>query len=283
VALRQGKDESVNEYIRRFRDTRNQCFQIHLAEKQLAGLAFNGLRYYLKERLEGIQFFTLAQLHQRALSCESRSKETAKTIRHNVHIVECDKSSSNDESTEIYGAEIVWPKQAKSSACSSLQPVQKKWQEEVKFTFNVGKCDKIFDELLKNDNIKINHTVPSADELKRRAYCKWHNSFSHATNDCNVFRRQIQSTINEGRLKFQEMQVDTEPFPMNMIDFEGKRIPVRPNTSNKGKDKEIIISNAREVDGNHKISCRKVVAEKTFDGGETLKVTITTSSAGGQA
>jgi hypothetical protein len=71
VALRQGKDESINEYIRRFRDTRNRCFQIHLAEKQLARLAFNGLRYYLKERLEGIQFFTLAQLHQRALACES--------------------------------------------------------------------------------------------------------------------------------------------------------------------------------------------------------------------
>jgi hypothetical protein len=82
VALQQAKDESVNYYIRRFQDTRNRCFQIHLAEKQLAGLAFNGLRYYLKERLEGIQFFTLAQLHQRALACESRSKETAKTIRH---------------------------------------------------------------------------------------------------------------------------------------------------------------------------------------------------------
>jgi hypothetical protein len=77
--------------------------------------------------------------------------------------------------------------------------------------------------------------------------------------------------------------VDTEPFPMNMIDFEGKRILVRPNTADKGKDKEIIIGNAREVDGNHKISCRKVVAEKTPDGGETLKVTITTSSVGGQA
>jgi hypothetical protein len=57
VSLRQAKDESINDYIRRFRDTRNRCFQIHLAEKHLAGLAFNGLRYYLKERLEGIQFF----------------------------------------------------------------------------------------------------------------------------------------------------------------------------------------------------------------------------------
>jgi hypothetical protein len=163
-----------------------------------------------------------------------------------------------------------------------LQSVQKKRQEDVKFTFNVGKCDKIFDELLKNGNIKINHTVPSTDELKHRAYCKWHNSFSHAINDCNVFCRQIQSAINEERLKFQEIRVDTEPFPMNMVDFEGKRILVRPNTADKGKDKEIIIGNAREADGNHKISCRKVVAEKTPDGGETLKVTITTSSAGGK-
>jgi hypothetical protein len=59
VALRQGKDESVNDYIQRFWDTRNRCFQIHLAEKRLTGLAFNGLHYYLKEILEGIQFFTL--------------------------------------------------------------------------------------------------------------------------------------------------------------------------------------------------------------------------------
>jgi hypothetical protein len=77
--------------------------------------------------------------------------------------------------------------------------------------------------------------------------------------------------------------VDTEPFPMNMIDFEGKKVLVQPNTADKGKDKEIIIGNAREADGNQKISCRKVVAEKTPDGGETLKVTITTPGAGGQA
>jgi hypothetical protein len=156
--------------------------------KTASRISLNGLQYFLKEKLEGIQFFTLAQLHQRALACESRSKETTKAICHNVHIVECDQSSSDDESKEVYAAEKVWPKQTKSSTCSSLQPVQKKRQEEVKFTFNVGKSNKIFDELLKNGNIKINHTVPSTHKIKRRAYCKWHNSFSHATNDCNVFR-----------------------------------------------------------------------------------------------
>jgi hypothetical protein len=81
-------------------------------------------------------------------------------------------------------------------------------------------------------------------------------------------------------LKFQE---DTEPFPMNVIDFNGKKVLIRPSTADKGKDKEIIIGNAREADGNSKISCRKVVTEKTPDGGETLKVTITTSGTGGQA
>jgi hypothetical protein len=177
---------------------------------------------------------------------------------------------------------MVWPKQAKFSACSSLQPVQKKRQEKVKFTFNVGKSNKIFDELLKNGNIKINHIVPSADELKCRAYCKWHNSFSHATNDCNVFRRHIQSAINKGRLKFQEMQIDTEPFLMNVVDFEGKKVLIRPSTTDKEKGKEVVIGNAREADENNKISCRKVVAEKTPDGGETPKVTITTSDTGGQ-
>jgi hypothetical protein len=238
------------------------------------------LRYYLKEKLEGIQFFTLAQLHQRASACESRSKELVKTVHHNVHIVEHNQSSSDDEPKKVYTTEIVWPKQAKSPACSSLQSVQNERQEEVKFTFNVGKCDKIFDELLKNGNIKIDYTVPPADELKRRTYCKWHNSFSHATNDCNVFQRQIQSTINEGRSKFQE---DTEPFPMNVIDFNGKKVLIRPSTADKGKDKEVIIGNTREGDGNNKISCRKVVAEKTPDGGETLKVTITNSGTRGQA
>jgi hypothetical protein len=78
------------------------------------------------------------------------------------------------------------------------------------------------------------------------------------------------------------MQVDTEPFLMNMIDFEGKKVLIRPSAADKKKGKEIIIGNAREADGNHRTSCRKVVAEKTPDGGETLKVTITASGTGGK-
>jgi hypothetical protein len=79
------------------------------------------------------------------------------------------------------------------------------------------------------------------------------------------------------------MQVDTEPFPMNIIDFEGKKVLIRPSTADKEKGKEVSIGNTQEADESNKVSCRKVVVEKTPDGGETLKVTITTSGIGGQA
>jgi hypothetical protein len=78
------------------------------------------------------------------------------------------------------------------------------------------------------------------------------------------------------------MQIDTEHFPMNMIDFEDKKVLIQPSTADKEKGKEVIIGNAREADKSNKISCRKVVAEKTPDGGETLKVTITTSGTEGK-
>ena len=82
----------------------------------------------------------------------------------------------------------------------------------MKFSFDVAKCDRIFDAILKDKYIRISHTLPTFEELKRRAYCKYHNSFSHATNDCNVFRKQIQSAINDGRLSFADMQIDKQPF-----------------------------------------------------------------------
>jgi hypothetical protein len=135
----------------------------------------------------------------------------------------------------VYVAELVWSTKDKPLSCSSLQLVQKNRQEEVEFTFNIAKCDKIFDELLKSGNIKITHIIPPTDELERQAYCKWHNSFSHATNDCNVFHRQVQLTINEDRLSFQEMQVDKQPFSINVIDLNDKRVFVRSKLIGKYK------------------------------------------------
>ena len=126
------------------------------------------------------------------------SKDAYKPHRSNTHVVEYDSESSNNEDNEVCTAEFVWPSSAKPSSCASLKPTQKGWNEEMKFTFDVSKCDHIFDELLRLGHIKINHVIPPLEELKQRAYCKFHNSHSLVTNDCNVFRCQVQSAMNEG-------------------------------------------------------------------------------------
>ena len=189
----------------------------------LANICLKGLRSSIRDKIEGTDFLSVAQVQIRALVVENRmnkEKDNFKSRRSNVHVIDYDSDSSDDSDKEIYAAEFVWPSKEKSYSCSSLKPASKGRQEEIKFMFDVSKCDCIFDELLKSRNIKLTHTIPPLEELKRRAYCKFHNSFSHTINDCNVFRRQVQSAINEGRLTFHKMQVDKAPFPINTMDLQ---------------------------------------------------------------
>jgi hypothetical protein len=95
----------------------------------------------------------------RSLARESRSKDTPKTTCRNVHLVYCDQSSSDNEPQEVYDIELVWSTKAKPPTRSSLQPIQKNQQEDVKFTFNVTNCDKIFDELIKVATINVTRYV----------------------------------------------------------------------------------------------------------------------------
>jgi hypothetical protein len=54
-------------------------------------------------------------------------------------------------------------------------------------------------------------------------------------------------------LSFQEMQVDKQPFLINILDFNDKRVLVWPNVVDKDKGKDIIIGNPRALDVNTKI------------------------------
>ena len=47
TSVRQMRDESIIDYIRTFRDTKNRCFIINIAEKDLADLAFNGRQLFI--------------------------------------------------------------------------------------------------------------------------------------------------------------------------------------------------------------------------------------------
>ena len=103
-------------------------------------------------------------------------------------------------------------------------------------------------------------------------YCKWHGSFLHNTNDCVVFRRQIQSAINEGRLRFQkEVRIDRPPVPATTLEPTSKKVIVRPCAADKSKDKNIVIGDPRTPN-----MSRRMVTRKTPDKRKT-------GGTGGQA
>ena len=69
--------------------------------------------------------------------------------------------------------------------------------------------------------------------------------FSHATNDCNLFRRQIQSAINEGRLVVPQIQIDNNPFPVHSVELQNPKVLIRPNQAESTKGKNVVIGEPR--------------------------------------
>jgi hypothetical protein len=125
-------------------------------------------------------------------------------------------------------------------------------KDDLKFTFDVTKCDKLFYVLLQNKVIKLKggHVMPTAEQLAQKKYCKWHDSFSHTTNKCNYFRWQKQSALNDGRLTVgdnQRMKLDMDHFPVNMINFEEKKVLMRTDQASTVKGKNVVISDELKV------------------------------------
>jgi len=105
---------------------------------------------------------------------------------------------SSDLDEELVIGLVEWVKSKKAMSYPFGQ------KEPEKFAFDITKADRIFDFLLQEGQIKLspNHVIPSEEELKNIKYCKWHNATSHSTNECKVFREQLQSAIESGRIKF---------------------------------------------------------------------------------
>ena len=75
-----------------------------------------------------------------------------------MHVVNCD--SSYEERKVVYAAQFLGSSKDKPRTCASPQPIQKNQHDEIKFTFDVSKCDRMFDELVKIGKIKLSHTMP---------------------------------------------------------------------------------------------------------------------------
>jgi hypothetical protein len=61
TTIKQKHNELAANYIRRFRDIRNRCFNLNISDKDLADLAYSRLSPHLKEKIESHIFLMLAK------------------------------------------------------------------------------------------------------------------------------------------------------------------------------------------------------------------------------
>jgi hypothetical protein len=109
------------------------------------------------------------------------------------------------------------------------------------------KCDRLFDLLLQGGVIRLNegHVVPNVDILANKTHCKWHDSYTHTTNECNYFRRQVQLVINDSQLKLGDggkIKLHMDPFPVSMVELELMKILVRTDQAKTTEGKNMIVS-----------------------------------------
>jgi hypothetical protein len=145
------------EYLRRFKDTRSKCYNLTIREKDLADLVFAGLSSYLREKLEGQEFLDVNKVLQRAIVHENRTRDHRSYIwfrdsdskereKSDVNCV-VEESASHDEA-EVCVTKWVDMSGDKLTPCSFLK-INSGKKDEIWYTFDVMKCDKLFDVLVK--------------------------------------------------------------------------------------------------------------------------------------
>jgi hypothetical protein len=104
--VKQGRDETVSNYLKRFKEVQNHCFNLSLSDSDLPNLAAKGLKSALRERLEGADFYSLDSILVRGITQELKlNKEKEKLESHwsDVHVVDYIPNNLIDE-TKIYSA-----------------------------------------------------------------------------------------------------------------------------------------------------------------------------------
>jgi hypothetical protein len=301
TSVEQQHDEYVVNYIKRFREMKNRCFSFTISDKDLADLLFNGLCSYVKEKLEGHLLTSVNQVLDRALAQENWSKELAKSKSNhpNMHFLNNNVDTSDDESGNVYAAEFTWASKDKAHTSTSLKPIHRNRWDEMKFTFDVLKCDKIFVELLSIRKIKLSHTIPLIEDIKSvlivsgtililmllmiaMYFGDKYNWLSVWANCVSSKCRWTTTCFSSMPLCLKQMQVDNDIFPINAIDLQGAKMMVRPKQAKSTKGKNVIIGKERPKSSEDKIWWREVVPEKIADAKDVLKIIVKASGLRGQ-
>ncbi|WJX24020.1 hypothetical protein P8452_13183 [Trifolium repens] len=189
ASVRRKTPESIDDYLNRFR---------LLKARDMAQLAD---RVRQVERLRA----------EKARNSKYHKKEKVAYVETHDSDQEYDISYEDVEQREINLAEL---KPGPPYTCKLLKlsngknPVEQKNDKYVSktYTFDITKCDEIFDLLVTDGQIMVPKGVkiPPLDMRKKRGYCKYHNFLGHRTSQCVLFRDLVQKALNEGRLKFGE-------------------------------------------------------------------------------
>jgi hypothetical protein len=70
TSVKQGKEKIVSNYLKRFKEVKNHCFNLSISDSDLANLAAKGLKSALRERLEGVNFYSLDSVLVRGMAQE---------------------------------------------------------------------------------------------------------------------------------------------------------------------------------------------------------------------
>jgi hypothetical protein len=59
------------------------------------------------------------------------------------------------------------------------------------------------------------------------------------------------------------MQIDIEPFPVNIIELTNKKVLVQPEVTDKDKGKNIVIGDPRTLNTSREVAAQKAPDKKT--------------------
>ena len=126
-----------------------------------------------------------------------------------------------------------------------------------------------------------NHVMLPPDQLKNKKFYKFHNTTSHSTNECRIFRQHIQRAIQQGRLKFdtpQKMKVDDNPFSgnQNMVDARLIKGKTKVLTSTKSREAGTVDPKMQILADEYREIRRRHAEQKSrYEQGKTLRVEMT--------
>ncbi|KAL6141560.1 hypothetical protein ACLB2K_059848 [Fragaria x ananassa] len=106
------------------------------------------------------------------------------------------------------------------------------------YTYDAKNANLVFNDLIEVKYVRLDHKIPSKEELKDKKYCTFHNVYNHDTKDCVKLRDQLQTWLNSSALKLKTpgsttSLVDVDPFPpvVGMVEVNWADQPEENNCS----------------------------------------------------